>query len=96
MGALKGDVVKRCDCILVYGSIIKGDVVKRSDCSANFLRTYIPTAVLTSCEIYVVNISMLRCYALQLVSCLHLCRFVCCHGYMFTPHRLLKPMRRTM
>ena len=33
-GALyKGDVIKRSDCILVYGSTIyKGDVVKRSDC----------------------------------------------------------------
>ena len=28
----KGDVVKRSDCILVYGSTTKGDVVKRSDC----------------------------------------------------------------
>ena len=26
------DVVKRSDCILVYGSTTKGDVVKRSDC----------------------------------------------------------------
>ena len=35
MGALpstKGDVVKRSDCILVYGSTTKGGVVKRSDC----------------------------------------------------------------
>ena len=29
---IKGDVVKRSDCILVYGSTTKGDVVKRSDC----------------------------------------------------------------
>ena len=28
----KGDVVKRLDCILVYGSTTKGDVVKKSDC----------------------------------------------------------------
>ena len=33
MGTLyKGDVIKRSDCILVYGSTTKGDVVKRSDC----------------------------------------------------------------
>ena len=28
----KCDVVKRSDCVLVYGSTTKGDVVKRSDC----------------------------------------------------------------
>ena len=28
----KGDVVKRSNCILVYGSTTKGDVVKRSNC----------------------------------------------------------------
>ena len=34
MGALPraGDVVKRSDCILVYGSTTKGDVVERSNC----------------------------------------------------------------
>ena len=30
--ACKGDVVKRFDCILVYGSTTKGGVVKRFDC----------------------------------------------------------------
>ena len=28
----QGDVVKRSDCILVYGSTTKGGVMKRSDC----------------------------------------------------------------
>ena len=29
----KGDVVKRSDCILVYGSTAKGGVVKRANCT---------------------------------------------------------------
>ena len=29
---IEGGVVKRSDCILLYGSTTKGDVVKRSDC----------------------------------------------------------------
>ena len=32
-GETKGDVVKRSDRMLVYGSTTKGDVVKRSDCT---------------------------------------------------------------